>query len=166
MEIDQIGGVHIYYYVSCKRQLWLYAHYINMEQESDRVKYGSLIHDETYERMKKEIAFDSIKIDFIDNKGYIHETKSSRYMKTEHEWQLYYYMYYLKNIKHMDIKGGIIHYPGINKTKELYLDSEKEKEVEEMVIDIQRICSSPTIPSHNKNIKLCKKCSYYELCYI
>ena len=38
MDIDRIGGVHIYYYVSCKRQLWLYVHYINMEQDSDRVR--------------------------------------------------------------------------------------------------------------------------------
>ncbi|NLA84504.1 MAG: CRISPR-associated protein Cas4 [Clostridiales bacterium] len=166
MDIDQIGGVHIYYYVSCKRQLWLYVHYINMEQDSDRVRYGGLIHDWTYERMKKEITFDSMKIDFIDNKGFVHETKSSKYMKTEHEWQLYYYMYYLKNIKQMDIKGGIIHYPEINKIKELYLDSEKEKQVETMIENIRKICSSPTIPSHNKNIKLCKACSYYELCYI
>ena len=60
----KITGTLINYYLVCHRELWLFANGINMEQESDLVYEGKLIHEESYpERSSKyeEVAIDGIK---------------------------------------------------------------------------------------------------------
>lgn len=48
MSIDleklKVQGVKINYYYICKRKLWLFSKGITMEQNSDRVLSGKLIH--------------------------------------------------------------------------------------------------------------------------
>ena len=76
-----ITGTHFAYYQLCRRKLWLFANGINMEQESDLVYEGKLIHEESYpERSSKyeEVAIDGIKVDYYDAKNHvIHEIKKS-----------------------------------------------------------------------------------------
>ena len=91
-----ITGTHFAYYQLCRRKLWLFANGINMEQESDLVYEGKLIHEESYpERSSKyeEVAIDVIKVAYYDAKNHvIHEIKKSNKVDRAHEWQLKYYI--------------------------------------------------------------------------
>ena len=44
----EIKGTLINYYFVCHRELWRFANGINMEQESELVYEGKLIHEESY----------------------------------------------------------------------------------------------------------------------
>lgn len=92
-----ITGTHFNYYQLCRRKLWLFANGINMEQESDLVYEGKLVHESSYpQRTSKyeEVEIDGIKVDFYDAKNkVIHEIKKSNKVDKAHEWQLKYYMY-------------------------------------------------------------------------
>lgn len=44
----RISGTFINYYFVCHRELWLFANSINMEQESDLVYEGKLVHESSY----------------------------------------------------------------------------------------------------------------------
>jgi len=59
MEIPKkasITGVQVAYYVVCRRKLWLFTHQISMEQTSEKVKLGKLLHETSYKRKTKEIG--------------------------------------------------------------------------------------------------------------
>jgi len=83
-----ITGTLISYYFLCHRKLWLFANGIRMEQNSDLVYEGKLIHESTYlQRSEKyeEIEIDGIKIDYYDKKRkVIHEVKKSDKMEVAH----------------------------------------------------------------------------------
>ena len=93
----QITGTHFNYFQVCHRKLWLFANGINMEQNSDLVYAGKLIHEESYPQRSEryeEIAIDGVKVDFYDAKRkVIHEIKKSDKVEQAHEWQLKYYLY-------------------------------------------------------------------------
>jgi CRISPR-associated exonuclease Cas4 len=76
----QITGSHINYYFVCRRKLWFFANGIQMEQNSDLVYEGKLIHEESYpQRAAKyeEVQIGGIKVDFYDaGNRVIHEVKS------------------------------------------------------------------------------------------
>lgn len=67
-----ITGTHFNYYQLCLRKLWLFANGINMEQESDLVYEGKLVHESSYpQRTSKyeEVEIDGIKVDYYDVKN-------------------------------------------------------------------------------------------------
>ena len=82
-----ITGTHFNYYQLCHRKLWLFANGINMEQESDLVYEGKLVHESSYpQRTSKyeEVEIDGIKVDYYDAKNkVIHEKKSSKVNKND-----------------------------------------------------------------------------------
>ncbi len=167
MDVSQIGGQHFYYYVSCKRQLWLFMQRIQMESGFEAVELGRLVHEASFKREKhEEILIDGMKIDFIDRKGILHETKSSKYVKKEHEYQVLFYLYYLHVIREFPITEAKIHYPEIKEVVELKLDERSKERIENIVEDVITIGQQEEMPPVHENKRLCNKCSYYELCYI
>ena len=42
---DQITGTLVNYYVTCKREAWLYAHHIHADQEDENVLMGKALAD-------------------------------------------------------------------------------------------------------------------------
>ena len=67
-----VTGTHFNYYQLCRRKLWLFANGINMEQESDLVYEGKLVHESSYpQRTSKyeEVEIDGIKVDYYDAKN-------------------------------------------------------------------------------------------------
>ena len=67
-----VTGTHFNYYQLCHRKLWLFANGINMEQESDLVYEGKLVHESSYpQRTSKyeEVEIDGIKVDYYDAKN-------------------------------------------------------------------------------------------------
>ena len=77
----QVTGTHIHYFFNCHRQLWLFANGINMEQNSEDVSHGKLLHESTYQKRSErfqEIAVGPVKIDYYDQKTKIvNEIKQS-----------------------------------------------------------------------------------------
>ena len=134
-----------------------------MERESDRVRMGKLVHEESYQRRRKELNIDDrIVLDWRED-GVIHEVKLTDKMEEAHEMQLLYYLYYLK-CKGVEGLRGQIDYPKLRETKEVELTEEKEKEIEKALVEMRRIVSSRKAPEVEW-MKICGKCAYAELCW-
>ncbi len=159
-----ITGTMLNYYFTCHRELWYFAHQINMESNSELVELGKILHEDSYQREKKEIEIGPIKIDFFDNEGIIHEIKKSPKMEKAHIWQLKYYIYYLRNLG-IDNLIGELDYPKLRKKKTVYLSDKDIDDLENHIIKIKAIIINDNIPKQI-NKSFCEQCSYYELCYI
>lgn len=163
----KITGTLINYYLVCHRELWLFANGINMEQESDLVYEGKLIHEESYpERPSKyeEVAIDGIKVDYYDAKNHvIHEIKKSNKVDRAHEWQLKYYMYVFE-LHGVEGVRGILEYPEMRKTKEVMLTDVDREELRSMINEIESIIQQEDCPKRVKK-GLCRNCSYFDFCY-
>lgn len=157
-------GTQVNYYFICKRKLWLFSRGLEQETESDLVIFGQLLHQYSYKRKLKELQIGRIKIDFVGNKGEIHEIKRSRRIENAHVYQLLYYLYYLKKNGIGELRG-VIHYPLLKKTKYYILTKENEEKIENILKDIENIlaCSQPPPPVR---LSYCKSCAYNELCWI
>ncbi len=159
-----ITGTKINYFFVCYRKLWLFSHNISMEQNSGLVEMGKVIHETSYERKRKEIDFDGIKIDFFDkNRGVIHEVKKSKAVEDAHIWQLKYYIYYFDKLG-IEV-SGMINYPIIRRTEKVILTDSDKTFIEEVIDKIQKIVNTQNPPTSNKKA-ICKNCSYFELCFV
>jgi CRISPR-associated exonuclease Cas4 len=156
-------GSQINYYFVCKRKLWLFSHNIELESDSDLVLQGKLLHEHSYKRKLKEIAIDKIKIDFIEKTNEIHEIKRSRRVENAHIYQLLYYLYYIKKQAGLDTKG-VLNYPLLKKTVNIELTLQKEKELEQIIHEINQIKKLEK-PPEAKWISYCKSCAYSEMCW-
>ncbi|MFV0578604.1 MAG: CRISPR-associated protein Cas4 [Fusobacterium ulcerans] len=160
-----ITGVMFYYYFVCKRKLWFFINGIQMENENEDVIIGKLIDENTYQRENKHILIDeTINIDFIKSWKILHEIKKSSSIEEAGIWQIKYYIYFLRKRKIM-IEKGILDYPKLKIRKEIFLSVEDERKIEDILNEIERIIESEEVPKL-ENKKICKKCAYYEYCYI
>lgn len=161
-------GTHFNYYHVCHRKLWLFANGINMEHTSDLVYEGKLIHESSYPQRSEryeELEVDGIKLDFYDARNkVIHEIKKSDKVEMAHEWQLKYYIYVLEQ---NGIEGvtGILEYPTMRQTEKVTLNDADRKRILEIEKDIASIVGDEHCPTVI-NSKICKRCSYYEFCYV
>ncbi|MCR1900184.1 CRISPR-associated protein Cas4 [Irregularibacter muris] len=163
--MKKITGVMIYYYFVCKRKLWFFVNDITMEQSSDLVAMGKLVDETSYSREKKNILIDeNINIDFLKEWKVIHEVKKSRKIEEASKWQLKYYIWILKH-KGVAIEKGVLDYPLLRKRENVFLLEEDEKRLEEIRKDIEEIILLKSPPQRIKK-SICRKCAYYELCYI
>lgn len=164
----QITGTHFNYYQTCCRKLWLFANGINMEQTSNLVYDGKLIHEDSYSQRPEryeELEVDGIKIDFYDAKNKIvHEIKRSDKVENAHEWQVKYYIYVLEQNGIAGVRG-VLEYPTLRKTTPIVLTDEERTRIEAMKVEIEKIILSDKCPE-KVNMKLCKNCSYYDFCNV
>ena len=124
----KITGVMVQYYIACKRELWFFANHINMNYDNVYIQLGRLIHEKSFSQEKKNISIDNIiSFDFIKKKGNIvvFEIKKSSRLEEPVRWQLYYYLWYLKQ-KGIEAEG-ILTYPKERKREKVTL----KKEIEE-----------------------------------
>ena len=163
--MNSINGTQINYYFICKTKLWLFSHNIQMEQESDNVKLGKTLHENSYKKENEVLIDNLINVDFIKNKNpiEIHEVKKTQSMKKSHEFQLLYYIYYLKKEKGLENIVGYLNYPANRKTIKIELTEDKEKELKDILNDINKIIES-TIPKPKKS-RICRRCAYFEFCF-
>jgi len=112
-----INGTLIWYYYICKREVWLMSRYIVPDQENANIDLGRFIHDEAYERQKKEINLGNIVLDiFRKEKGQLiigEVKKTSRYEKSA----MMQLAFYLKELKEH----------GVNASGELLFPKERKK---------------------------------------
>lgn len=161
----KITGVIIYYYFICHRKLWYFCNEINMEQNSELVSIGKVLDETTYNRENKSILIDdTINIDFIKNGAVLHEVKKTKSIEDAGIWQLKYYMFYLeqRGVKNISAK---IDYPLIRESKEIYLEEEDRDILRNIEKNIEEIIKEDK-PPKVMNDKMCKKCAYFDLCYV
>ena len=161
----RVTGTMISYLYVCQRQLWFFQNHIEMEHTSDLVSMGQQLHKESYNREKrKERSIDDRgRIDFIDKDGILHDVKSSPSMQKAHEMQMLYYLYLFKQ-KGMPNRKGVINYPRQRRTVAVELTRKKEREVKRAIREVKKIADLPT-PPDVEFMKICKSCSYMELCW-
>lgn len=163
----KVNGTLINYYFHCRRQCYLHGNRLNLEDNSETVQIGKAIHEERQEQSKDtELAIDNIKIDKL-TKDYLVEVKKSDADVEASKWQL---LYYLKVLKEKGIeRKGKLEFVEKNKTKNkiLYfeLTEENMKELDFYVESIEKLLQEENIPEVLNEPK-CKKCAYYEYCYI
>ena len=155
--------INSYYF--CKRKCWLTFHKINLEDNSEDVKIGKELH-KNKESKNSEIEIDDIKIDKITDTYVIKIKKTDSDIESA-ERQLKYYLYVLKN-KGVDKKGKI-KFLSIYKQdkKEIIIEYNEmiEKEVLDMINEIELFLKEELPPNVQYKTE-CKKCAYYEYCYI
>lgn len=162
--MPKINGIMIYYYFVCRRKLYYYLNEIRLEAENQDVQLGKLIDENSYSREKKQIMInETISVDFIGKYNVLHEVKKSKSIEEAGEWQLKYYMYYLKQ-QGVLIEKGIIDYPKIRERQEVSYTKEDEAKIERILSEIDTL-KTGKVPE-KINSKICKKCAYYEFCYI
>lgn len=161
----RVTGVYIQYYYVCRRKLWLFAKNIQMEEKSELVKIGKLIDEYSYKRENKHVNIDdTINIDFIGAEGTIHEVKKSKSIDTADVYQVKYYLYYLHKRGVENVKG-MINYPKLKEKVKVELTGEDITKIESVMAEIAEILKG-NVPPPVKKSKICKKCAYYELCFI
>lgn len=91
-----INGTLISYYFICKKKLWLHANRINLEDNSEDVRIGKILHEINEAKSKKsEVSIENIKIDKL-TKDYLVEVKKSDSDVESVKWQVLLYLYKLK----------------------------------------------------------------------
>ena len=161
----RINGTIISYYFICKTKLWLHANRINLEDNSEDVRIGKVLHQINEDRVD-EVSFESIKVDKI-TKDYIIEVKKSDRDLEASKWQLLLYLYKLKQIGVVK-KGKLEVFEKRKQNKKVHiieLTKEKELELQKIIEDIKNLIDTPTPPKPIKK-SICKKCAYFEYCFI
>lgn len=163
----KVNGTLINYFFHCKRQCWLHANRLNLEDNSETVKIGKAIHEEREEKGKNtELSIENIKIDKLTAE-YLIEVKKSDADIEASKWQLLLYLKILRD-KGIERKGKL-EFVEKNKSKNkiLYVELTEElvNKLDGIVNEIEALTESDNIPS-SINKPTCKKCAYYEYCYI
>ena len=163
----QVNGTLINYYFHCRRQCYLHGNRLNLEDNSEQVKIGKAIHEEKAGDSKNsEIAIDNIRLDRL-TKEYLTEVKKSDADAEAAKWQLLYYLKVLKT-KGVIRKGKLEFAEKNKKDKKIIiieLTDEVEKELDKYIDEIEQLLNQDRIPECI-NKSTCKKCAYYEYCYI
>jgi CRISPR-associated exonuclease Cas4 len=163
--MNTITGTLINYYFHCHTQCWLHANRINLEDNSEDVRIGKVLHQINEEKNKNtEISIDNVKIDKLTCK-YLVEVKKSDSDPQAVKCQVLLYLYKLK--QKGVLRQGKIEYiekRGDKKVEYIDLDEENEKELLDVLDAITSLITSPTPPPVFEN--KCKRCAYYEYCFI
>ncbi|WP_411680226.1 CRISPR-associated protein Cas4 [Clostridium thailandense] len=163
----KVNGTLINYYFHCKRQCYLHGNRLNLEDNSENVKIGKAIHEEkSAGSSNSEISIDNIKIDKLTS-DYLVEIKKSDADVEACKWQLIYYLKVLRD-KGIERKGKlefIEKNKGNNKILYFELNDELLEQLDKHIKDIETLIAEEDIPAVLNKPK-CKKCAYYEYCYI
>lgn len=162
----KVNGTLVNYYFHCRRQCYLFGNRMNMEDNSEEVKIGKAIHEERNNRENTELAIENIRLDKLTGE-YLTELKKSDADPVAAKWQL---LYYLKVLKEKGIeRKGKLEFAEKNKTGKktvlLELTEDEEKELLGYISEIEDLLEQDKIPPVF-NSGSCKKCAYYEYCYI
>lgn len=167
-------GTQVNYYFVCERKLWLFSHGVELETNSDLVRLGKLLHEQSYGREFKEVQIGRIKIDFLQfeesscgdgtKSVVVHEVKKSKAIQGAHVIQVLYYVYYLKHVLAVDAKRGVLHYPLSKSLVSVELNSQGEEKVRQVLRDVARVVELRRAPTAVW-MKKCRSCAYAELCW-
>ncbi len=164
----KITGTIINYYFHCKRQCYLFANRLNLEDNSEDVRIGRVLHEiRAKDNKDSEIKYENIVLDKVSSK-YIEEYKKSDADTEAARMQL---IFYLKQLQDKGIiKDGKLIYDEKNKktgrkTEIIKLDDNNIKQLNECIESIEQLVKQGKVPELEKD-KKCKRCAYYDYCYL
>ena len=164
----KITGTIINYYFHCKRQCYLFANRVNLEDNSEDVRIGKILHEiRAKDNKNTEIKYENIVLDKVSAK-YIEEYKKSDADTEAARMQL---IFYLKQLQEKGIiKEGKLIYDEKNKkdgkkTEIVKLDESNINKLNKCLQDIEKLINQDKVPDVEKN-KKCKRCAYYDYCYL
>ena len=162
----KITGTMINYYFHCKRQCYLFANKINMEDNSEDVRIGRVLHEiKAKDEKNTEIKFENMVLDKMTEKN-IEEFKKSDADIRAARMQL---LFYLKNLEDKGVqKEGKLVCREKNKQEKIekvVLNDETRKELESCIDEINELVNQDEVPKLEKR-NTCNRCAYYEYCYI
>jgi CRISPR-associated exonuclease Cas4 len=165
----RITGTMVAYFFVCQRKLWLFSKGLNLENVSGNVDVikGRVLHENRFKReFQKEIAFDTVKVDFLrfGDQVFVHEVKKSKKFEEAHIWQLKYSIYLLRK-KGVNCSSGVIHYPASMRKVEVEWEGDDDQRMEQILDSIEQIIEKP-IPLPILNKKMCARCAYVDFCYV
>ncbi len=138
-----------------------------MEDNSEDVHIGKIIHELKSEGKKNsEISIDNVKIDKII-KDYLVEIKKSDADIEAVKWQVLFYLSLLKS-KGINREGKIEFQEKNKQDKKIIyvsLTEENEMKLKELSSNMEKLFEED-MPPKVKKVKGCRKCAYYEYCYI
>ena len=141
------------------------GHQITPDQDNANVDLGRFLHENSYNREKKEISWGNLKFDIVrmkDGELIIGEVKKSSRFKESARMQL---AFYLKRLKEAGISAsGELRFPDEKRKETLNLNSELEEKLNTVEKDILRIIYSDLPPAPQK-CNWCKKCAYADFCW-
>jgi CRISPR-associated exonuclease Cas4 len=163
----EVNGTLINYYFHCKRQCYLFGNRLNLEDNSENVQIGKALHEQKEEVLKnKEIEIENVKIDGLTDK-YLIEIKKSDADVQACTYQILLYLKILKS-KGIDRIGKLEFIEKNKQNKKVMLvelTPEKEEELDRYISEIKQLLECDRVPDVI-NKSGCKKCAYYEYCYI
>lgn len=164
----KITATLINLYHVCKRETWLHANGIRMEQTSDVVYEGKLIGESSYPRRAAkytELDLGVAKIDFYDpGEKVVHEVKKSNKMEGAHQWQVKYYLYLMEEAG-IDGATGLLEYPKLRETQEVFLTETDRAYLQEVLPKIEKLIHQEECPPRLDKKSICRSCSYFDFCW-
>ena len=161
----KINGTLINYYFHCKRQCYLCGNRVNLEDNSEDVAIGKVLHESKYTGENTEVKIDNISLDKITDR-YVTEMKKSDADIEAAKMQLLYYLKVLKE-KGIEREGKLI-FLEKNKNQKIdiiKLDEKNLNLLKNCEEEISKLLENDIVPPIEKT-KGCKKCAYYEYCYL
>jgi CRISPR-associated exonuclease Cas4 len=160
-----ITGVTVQYYVTCRREAWLFAHKIAPDQEDENILMGRALARIKEEKQLDDFPFSNLKFDKISKeRGHyvVIEYKKSLKNPEGAKMQLLFYMYLLKkNLQLKKVDGRVIS----GKTVLFVEGSEENFEKMRLLLDeMSRFLARP-VPPVPEPIPFCKSCGYRNYCF-
>lgn len=160
-----LTGTVVNYYTHCQRQCWLFYHNLNLEDNSEDVRIGRVLH-ELKKSEKEEVALDGIKLDKITAE-YVTEIKKSDADVAAAIAQLEYYLIVLYD-KGVIRKGRLECLEKNKQSKTIHTLTLTEQTIAERKAHYRQIeeflsMAAPPSPVLKPG---CKKCAYFEYCFI
>lgn len=164
----KITGTIINYYFHCKRQCYLFANKINLEDNSEEVRTGRILHEiRAKDNKDSEVKYENIVLDKVSLK-YIEEYKKSDADTEAAKMQL---LFYLKQLEDKGIKreGKLIYHEKNKKNGKkieiIKLDDNSIVKLNKCIKDIEKLIEQEAVPDI-ENDKKCSRCAYYDYCYL
>lgn len=160
-EIDEYWWLYFQYLKICKRKLWLHNKWIWTNEDDINIIIWK-INQENFN--DEELKIGNISIDKI-KKWVVYEYKKSDSFS---EWsiaQLENYIYLLNNKYNIKINKWILKIKEWQDIEIEYNEKLKENYINNFN-EIKKIINDKKMPSIENNLNVCKKCWYFEKCYI
>lgn len=160
-----LTGTLVNYYAHCPRQCWLFYHKLNMEDNSEDVRIGRVLHALNAEK-DGELAIDNIKLDKITDE-YVVELKKSDADLAAATAQIQFYLMRLAE-KGIQRKGRLEVWEKNKQSRKVHyteLNEELVQQLTKQYAEIEEFLLRSVPPAANFKAG-CKRCAYYEYCYI
>jgi CRISPR-associated exonuclease Cas4 len=164
-DIQGITGTLIWYYYICRREVWLLSRNIVADQQDENMDWGRFLHEHAYAREKKEVAWESVKMDTLTSRHgelVVAEVKKTSSFLKSATMQLMFYLYSLK-LAGIDARGEL-RFPEEKRKEPMLLDAAMEEELRRTIGQIKTIMANE-LPPEPEKIKFCGKCAYREFCW-